>query len=800
MNFKEALFSNIKINSSLLMVIFFASCASVKNYQPNKPFIYSNKIVVIGNNVTKDEKKRLTIELENYWDDSLRARKVTKFGLFSVIKTPPIFDTVNVTRTKRFMTAYLNSQGYYYSTISDSLPVKIDTVKNQYRAKVELIVNLGKNITIDSVAYSFIDTLHKTSKDSLIQKIALQQYNNSLLKKGQPYTKQKISDELDRLVSWFRQNGYYRFTREYVYALVDTANEKLFKLTLDPIELLKLIEEAEKKKKENPAWDISIKQRAGGDSTKLNRFYINRIYFYPESKLTDSPDSLMKQKWRLNYQNKEGDLFLRANKGLFKFRPLIEHTFLRKDSLYHEDAYLKTINTFSKISAWQQVDARIIQTTKDSLDVHFFLMPQKKYQTTYNLEGSRNSGDFTAGNLLGISLSAGLNNRNVWKQAIQSSTNLRGGIELNLAKQSDTTKPNLIQTLQFSLSHSYSFPRLIMPKAMANLGMFKNADNKRTIVAASIAYTERLEIFKLRSANISMGYEGQQKNGDVYLWKPINIELYSLDTIFTTNQFIRNSFNSGNVVGFGLGSINFTRTRASTRKLNNSHLLRFGFEESGLATSFIKSFENNIYRFIKLEGEYRFTQKKQKSEFAYRAFAGIGISLSGQSLPFFKQYFAGGPNSMRAWGLRQLGLGSSVASDTVIATNFRDRFGDMQLETNLEYRFNIATISGFKIGSALFTDIGNIWNLKKDINNPNAEFSFNRLYKDLAISVGTGLRMDFSYFLIRFDFAYKVKDPGRLNNNGWMSFKDFVWTEQRNNTGKTEIRNYAFQLGIGLPF
>jgi hypothetical protein len=74
------------------------------------------------------------------------------------------------------------------------------------------------------------------------------------------------------------------------------------------------------------------------------------------------------------------------------------------------------------------------------------------------------------------------------------------------------------------------------------------------------------------------------------------------------------------------------------------------------------------------------------------------------------------------------------------------------------------------------------------------------LYKDLAIGVGTGLRVDFSYFLLRLDFAYKVKDPGRVTNEGWMSFKNFTWTEQRQNNNKTEIKNFAFQLGIGLPF
>ncbi len=808
MNFKRTGAAIIPLTLLIFVLLFFASCSTVKNYQPNKVFVFENKINIDGK-ISKDEKKRLAVELNNYWDDSLKARKVTQFGFINVIKNPPIYDTANVERTKRFMQAYLFSQGYYYATIEHVTPPNIDTFKNQLRATVVFNVQTAKSISIDSVAYSLYDSVyHSTSKDSLLQSFAMQQFPKTQLKKGETYTKQKISDELDRLVTWFRQNGYYKFTREHIYALVDTTNEKLFKLTLDPIELARVITEAEQKRKENPEWDIFIKQRPTKDTTILNRYYVNNIYYYPETKITDFPDSLMSRKWNNVIVGKRSGLTIRAEKGLFKLRPLREHTFLRKDSIYHEDVYLKTINTFSRIPAWQQVDARIVENGKDSLDLHFFLIPQKKYQTNYNLEGSRNSGDFTAGNLLGISLSATLNNRNVWKQAIQSSTNLRGGVELNLLKVTDTSsaKDDLIQTLQFSVSHNYSFPRLIMPKFISNLKIFDRAENKRTLLSASLAYTERFEIFRLRSGNFNLGYEGQVKNGDVYLWKPINLELYSIDTLpgliklFETNPFLRNSFNTGNVIGLGLGVINFNRTRTSLKNPNNTHLIRLGFEESGLLTSVVPTLEDKVYRFIKLEAEYRLSQKKLKSEMAYRIFAGVGIPLGGQSLPFFKQYFAGGPNSMRAWNLRQLGLGSSILSDTISSTSFRDRFGDMQLEANVEYRFNIATIGGFKIGSALFADIGNVWNLKKDANNTNGEFSLKRFYQDIAVGVGTGLRFDFSYFLIRVDFAYKVKDPGRLTNNGWMSIQNFKWTEQRNNINRTEIKNFGFQLGIGLPF
>jgi outer membrane protein assembly factor BamA len=171
--------------------------------------------------------------------------------------------------------------------------------------------------------------------------------------------------------------------------------------------------------------------------------------------------------------------------------------------------------------------------------------------------------------------------------------------------------------------------------------------------------------------------------------------------------------------------------------------------------------------------------------------------LSGQ-LPFFKQFTAGGPYSMRAWGLRQLGLGSSTFYDTSASSQNFDRFGDLQLEANFEYRFTFLQIGSYKFGSALFTDMGNIWNTRDLGNDLNAGFKLDRLYKDLAIAVGTGLRMDFDYFIIRIDYALKMKDPTRSNNNGWLNLSDMKWSELKPNG--LSVNNYAWQFGIGLPF
>ena len=217
---------------------------------------------------------------------------------------------------------------------------------------------------------------------------------------------------------------------------------------------------------------------------------------------------------------------------------------------------------------------------------------------------------------------------------------------------------------------------------------------------------------------------------------------------------------------------------------------------------------NKIYQYLKGEVEFKQLRSYRRTGFAWRLFGGIGYNYSndavlGQSLPFFKQYVGGGPNSMRAWNIRQIGLGSSLLSDT--SSVFRDRFGDVQMEGNAEFRFPLTTIGTIKVHSALFTDIGNLWNLRNSAINENSELRFDRLGRDIAIGVGTGLRFEVTSLMIRIDFAYKVKDPARKANNGWMSLKDFSWTNDEyqivDPTGRALRRNnYAFQLGIGLPF
>jgi len=782
------------------------SCTVVKNYPAGKPFVYENKVHITGN-INKDEKKKLTKNLAGYWDDSLRAQTIQQFGVRYVLKNPPVFDTANLSRTKVFMTGYLNSQGYYTPTFEniDSC-YSFDTVVKrnkppQIRATIVLDINPGEQTIIDSISYHI--------GNNFLDSLALVNSRNSFIKPGKtPFSKEVIASELDRLITLYRAYGYFLLTRDNLVAEVDTTLISPVLITLDPFEQARIIAEAAEKRKQNPSCTVVIKERenedstsAPGDTAYFKQFYVGNIYFYPETRRYDLPDSLMHD--TASFKVLKQDYYtMFYKKGIFKFRPLLEHSYLLKGNFYNEDNFYKTLNNLNQIGAWERIDYRTVLRS-DSVDFHYFLTPAKRETIALNLEASHSTGDFlSTSSLIGISFSVNYLNRNLLHRAIQSNTNLNNGVEFGF----NSGGGSFIQTLQSSITQSFSIPHLVgFSKLMSKV------DAARTNLVLNGSYYDRKDFYRLRSVVANWGYTWRQKNV-VWQFKFPNVELYFLDTLpkldsaFQTNPYLRTSFNTGAIVG-AQGS--FVYTYPSRKNKNITNYIRLGSE---ISTAFgIKSLQQSIYQYIKFEAEYRKLINYTKSSLAFRGFGGIGYNYHftekyGKTLPFYKQFIAGGPNSMRAWGLRLLGLGSSLVSDT--AKDFRDRYGDMQLEGNVEYRFNIADFSSVKIGSALFLDMGNIWNIYRNDSVPNADFDLRRLWQDWAIGVGTGIRFDFNYFLIRVDFGIKIKDPAQYQrNNGWV-IKDFTWKNylysvKNPSTGEYQPatrNNYAFQLGIGLPF
>lgn len=797
---------------SLWCILLAVSCTVPKKYALNKPFVYKTTIDIQGKTPDYD-RQELIDRLKDQVDDSLQVRVISYAGVLKVLQRPPVFDSLNIGRSKIFMTNLLNSLGYFQPVVTDTFYT--DTVTKyannakrrhqQQRVNITFRVTPGIVVHIDSVSYAL--------ETPELQSIALRSRKESLLKRGQPYSVQKAISELDRLIGLYRDSGFYKITKENIFIEPDTVVAALIDPDLDPFEQIQLLDSL-RRKREKPTINLTIKQWPVKDSSHITKYYMGNVRVFPDMSILDdssyvASDSTVINGYKILYSTRQ-----------FKLPFIANNINLRPGSLYSQRRYFRTINTFNQLGAWQNVDLSL-RERKDSvplLDADLRLYPARKFSLNVDEEISRNVSDFlTQGQYFGVGLNFRLLNRNAYREAIQTSTNARFGIEVGT---------QLVQTLQASLSHNIYFPKTILPKFILDYykdrrerkaGVTERTFNSRTFLNLNATYTDRRDFFRTPSFNTAWGYEwsrrklrssdpdnATQRWTKTYQLTPFNFEFANVnktDSLVRLEQKIpayRFAFNDGLIIS-SIFSISATRQFNDDKKLM---LLRARIEESGGLTGLINKLElGDLRRFVKIDGEFKHYINYKKSSWAFRAFGGVafiygkadtgnGKIVNEHNLPFFKAFYVGGPYSMRAWQVRRLGPGSSTIYDPNDTLRI-DRFGNMQLEFNAEYRFNITTIAGIKVNSALFVDIGNIWSKEFDPTTnaeiPEASFKLNRLYKDLALGAGSSLRLDFDFFMIRLDWAYRLKNPRYANkNNGWFQ-----------HVGLTDGQ---LQLGIGYPF
>lgn len=758
-------------------------CAGVKNPPKNKPYVYNNKIVVRSPELNAEQRNLLEEQLLQYLDDSLQVQTISVLGRTRRIN-PPVFDSVNIGRSIRFMNGYLNSIGYYNARF-DSFTVKRDEKpeKSETRMSTTFFISPGKSIRVDTLVYRF--------ESEGLQNIADSIKPFSRLLPGALYSKEKVAAELDRLSAVFRQNGYMRITRSSLFVEADTMDLLMIDPSARPEE--QVIHAV--KRSADPKISLIVMQRPVSDTGIFVRYFIDSVFIYPEVRPSDEVSVLSADTSLDNFEFRPG-VFIRSRDELFRMKMLGRYNNLHPGKLYRESDYFRTLNSYSQMGPWEQVDGR--NTIRfDSLpkaNFHLYLYPAKKQTFQVDLEGSQNNNisvsNALAGRFLAIAVNGTHKNRNVFKNGVQSTTSATMGFELNNTRSSDN--PNFFQTFIVYLAQSYSLPKLLKP---FNGLEKKNIDVGRTNINLNALYTERFKFFKQTSVNTNLQWEWRKGRNSATFSLPnfetVFLEQYedSLDKVIEQNPSLKYAFTPGNILSTRL---------ALERSVQYKKERHFGFfrisGELALPPGFTL-FNNEFFSFLLLQGQYVESIKFRKSTLHGRFYSGVGWDISGKSdatLPFFRQFVAGGSNSMRAWPLRQLGLGNSIVSDTA---TFTDRFGDIQLEVNLEHRFRLFRFFGYDLQGATFMDAGNVWNHK---NNPDGsgKLEFKHLYRDFALNLGMGIRWDLSYLVVRLDAAYKVKDPVR-EGAGWM--KTFEW-QGINRLGGWERSNVGVQFGIGYPF
>lgn len=419
-------------------------------------------------------------------------------------------------------------------------------------------------------------------------------------------------------------------------------------------------------------------------------------------------------------------------------------------------------------------------------------------------ETTEAGGTYVAG-LLGPFGNLRLKWRNPFGGAEVLELSARAGLEGQLAQVGDSTNIAATYTVQFGTTAALVVPQVLAPFHLGNL--LRNY-NPRTRLALSTTYTSST-YYTRSNTEFTFDYLWNTSAYQQYTFTPVDLGLVRTRNISPFYQrrlnYLRDELGSPLYRSFQPiyePSFSFTSLYNSNdlTQTRNAHYLRLFVELGGLTrglyreAGWFKSTDLSVYNFAKLTADYRRYYKLTPTTYlAWRLNGGVVHALTTTPdqannpyiLPYDKYLFAGGANSVRAWTARRLGTGSYA---TRFADGTRDYYteqpGELLLEGSLEYRFPVYSF----IKGALFTDFGNVWTLQSDTKRPGAEFLVDRFYKQFAVGSGFGIRMDFTFLILRFDVATKVYDP--TDPDPWR-----IRNALRQTTNQTVIN-----VGLGYPF
>ena len=697
--------------------------------------------------------------------------KETKFKKWlktAVGEQPVILDTSLTNKSTRQITIFMQNNGYFNATVNDT------TYYRRKKSKVEYKINSGKPYRIRNVYYKIPDTT--------LQKIILDDTSASLITRGKIYSNTVLQKERERINSKLRNLGYYHFNPLYITYKIDTTigDKKL------------------------DVWLYLSNPKINSSDSVSNRDTIlyHDINFIQEVIVEMDYDPIKAETNVVKDTSYfKGLNFIMKGKveNVYTPKHFTEHIFIRKDSTFAQDDIDLTYRRLSDLGIFRFVNIRIEALEgKDTLNrsplrCYILLAPQKKQEYTLEVEGTNSGGNFgIAGNIV-------YKNKNIFKGAETFTFKLKGGLEIQ-QNFGDTTYQSTRQLALFNAYEigpeiSLNFPRALWP---FNIRKQKRVNNPTTTITAGFNTQNRPEYFR-RLANVSYFFTKKTTKYNRLYFYPAEInylnnkldpafekqlqELSDLNIILGyVDQFIAN----------GRVSYLFNNQELNVRKKYLFFRVNFEFAGNSLYLAKRLNGENpdpdipseilgvRFAQYIRPDFDLRFYKPivLSNSLLVLRLMSGLGVPYgNSKQLPFEKSFYAGGPNDIRAWRTRQIGPGSNQKTD------FYERFGDIKITTNIEYRFDIFR----KLKGAAFIDAGNIWLLKSYSSNPKSEFHLNTFVDEIAIGTGLGIRFDFTFFIIRMDGAIQVQDPSKDFGERWV-------------LGNNKLRDITFNFGIGYPF
>ncbi|MCX6311324.1 MAG: BamA/TamA family outer membrane protein [Bacteroidetes bacterium] len=705
--------------------------------------------------------------------------------LYAIGEPPVMLDSSKTSRSVNQIASYLNNKGYFHSTVSDTLIYPLFQRKKHNKVIQCYIIHPATAYTLRAIKWEIQD--ENIAYDLMTDTAS----EFCLLKFGANYDVDVFEQERDRITKSLRNNGYYKFSKDYIhYSLDSTLGSHQVDVTII----------------------IRKQQYQVNDSTWVEtnhqRFAIRNIYvksLFDLQQLRDDKDfsnydtTIFKEIFLLRNADSLDKIPIEK---LLKFKPevLASRISFRTNLPFRQNDYEATYRQLTSLRVFKQVVIDPVEVGGDKLDIYIKLFPVSKQSFTAQVEGTTNSGSN-----FGIGGSYGYQNNNLFRGAEILQFSVKAGTEVQhtLAATQQTNTTGLdFNTIQLGAEASLNIPREFFP---FNLLVTKNkteekrtTQDRRTVFLASFNYQKRSD-YDRSLGNLSYGYTFRyKKNGKVSFF-PIELNVVKvtpkaglLELLQNPDPLLHYRFTDHLIRDFRITYLYSKETKRHDIlyfKIDGETsglLLRPLFELSKATPNANGSYEIAGIPFahyvrLLLEGKIN-KSIGDHQRLVGRGLIGYGYALSNfPTLPLEKSFYAGGANGIRAWEARTLGPGSYIIpNDQKYA-----QFGDIQLEYNLELRFRITkTLNG-----AAFIDGGNVWTLKADPSRVNADFSFKQLrfINDLAFGPGLGLRYDLSFFIVRLDWAFKLRDPSMAVGERW-----YV-------PGQRKLGS-NLNFGIGYPF
>ena len=640
---------------------------------------------------------------------------------------PVVYDTLQARLSCENLQRALQNLGYLDSQVELYTEVKGKKLNAVY------VLHPGAPYFIRNVSYDI--------RDSLIARLLAG--NVHKLNQGDKLNVDNLNQERSRITAYLQDNGYFRFHKEFINFRVDT-----------------------------------VQSTHKADVTLLLRPY----------RTSDIQDTLHTRYTVRNIDYASGDpqdsvIHLRKN-------VLRENTFIREGKPYSASGLQNTYNHFGRLGAVKYTNISFEQDPDSALlDAHIQLQTNKPSTLSFQPEGTNTAGD------LGAAASLTYENRNLFRGSESFSVQVRGAYEAIRGLEGYSNQ----DYIEYSVESRLSFPRFMMP--------FLSSEARRRTIATSelsLTYdTQNRPEFHRRV--LSAGWR--------YKWSPLSsrnqyqFDLLNLNYVFMPwisdtfrKEYLDNPTNYNAILrynyedlfimktGFGF-SYNDGKTAIKTNIETAGNLLSLGSAIFGGNKDDLNQYKVfNIAYAQYIKGDIDYTHhliSGYNDQLVFHVGLGIAYPYGNSTiLPFEKRYFSGGANSVRGWSVRSLGPGRYKDKDGNI--NFITQTGDIKLDLNLEYRTHLF----WKFGGALFIDAGNIWTIRDYPSQPDGQFQIQNILKDLAVSYGMGLRLNFDYFIIRFDMGMKAVNP---------AYK----TEDENHFPLIHprlSRDFAFHFAVGLPF